>query len=52
MQSPTRSRPLIGAPDLFAKRAKLMAQWGAYLAKPVRAADVSDLDAERKKRRG
>jgi len=38
--------------DVFAKRAKLMAQWSAYLAKPVRAADVSDLDAERKKRRG
>jgi integrase len=38
--------------DPFAKRAKLMAQWSAFLAKPMRAADVADLDAERKKRRG
>jgi integrase len=38
--------------DLFAKRAKLMAQWSAYLAKPRAPATTVDLDAERKKRRG
>jgi integrase len=39
--------------DLFAKRAKLMAQWCAFLSKPLPvAADVADIAVERKKRRG
>jgi integrase len=38
--------------DVIARRARLLKLWSDYLAKPVRAADTVDLDAERKKRRG
>jgi integrase len=36
--------------DLFARRARLMKEWGNFLAKPRASGDVHDLQAERKRR--
>jgi integrase len=38
--------------DLFERRVRLMKQWAEYLAKPLSEAEITELDARRKKHHG